>query len=90
MESKTTQKKENPWLSHLAAFRAAHPEVKGKDVISEAIKTYTPKNSGKPTKAKKKTDESEKKPKSQKSKPKKKAKKQEEEIEEEDEGYSDE
>ena len=55
MESKTnkTEKKENPWLIHLAAFRAAHPEIKGKDVINEAVKTYTPKNPKKPKKPKK-------------------------------------
>ena len=28
------------WAQHLAAFRAAHPDIKGKHVYSEASKTY--------------------------------------------------
>lgn len=30
----------NPWLMHLAAFRKAHPDVKGKDVTKQAKASY--------------------------------------------------
>jgi hypothetical protein len=30
----------NPWLSHVAEFRKANPDVKYKQALSEAKKTY--------------------------------------------------
>ena len=32
----------NPWLVHVKAFRAKHPDMKYKDILVEARKTYTP------------------------------------------------
>lgn len=33
----------NPWLEHVAKFRASHPELSYKQVLVEAKKTYTKK-----------------------------------------------
>jgi hypothetical protein len=37
------EKKTNPWNEHVKAFRAAHPDMKFKEVLKEAAKTYTKK-----------------------------------------------
>lgn len=34
----------NPWLAHVKAFRAKHPNLSYKQVLVEAKKTYTKKS----------------------------------------------
>jgi 4-alpha-glucanotransferase len=39
LQAKVNAKK-NPWLKHLAEFRASNPQFSGKEVMAEAKKTY--------------------------------------------------
>ena len=38
------EKAENPWLTHVKAFRAGHPELKFKEVLQQAKLTYVKKS----------------------------------------------
>ena len=40
--STVTVKKMNPWLTHVAKFREKNPNMKYKDCLAEAKKSYTP------------------------------------------------
>jgi hypothetical protein len=37
---KKSSVKKNPWMTHLASFRKSHPKLSGKEVMSQAKKTY--------------------------------------------------
>jgi hypothetical protein len=37
---KTMAQKSNPWMEHLKRFRREHPELKGKEAVIAAKKTY--------------------------------------------------
>lgn len=41
LERQNAELPQSPWLAHLKAFRESHPDIKGKQVFSEAAKTYT-------------------------------------------------
>ena len=46
---KQTRKPAGAWLMHLKQFRASNPQIKAKDVMREAKKTYTKSGGAKPT-----------------------------------------
>jgi len=46
---KQTRKPASSWMAHLKQFRASHPNVKAKDVMREAKKTYTKSGGSKAT-----------------------------------------
>lgn len=77
-------KRKNPWISHLNKFRADHPELKGSDVIKEALATYEKVT---PQKKKANTDKAPKKKEKTERKARKSKKKSEEIEDEENEKY---